>query len=113
MSKKCKECTCCKKGWFSSRPYDYVCIGVPEPFIIRDINVECTEYKDDAGLTEYRGRDNLTNADHIRSMTDEELAEFILNCVNREINICHIGECLEEETCIDCTLRWLHKHIDK
>ena len=40
----CAECNSCKKGWFKSRPEDYVCIGVKHPFLIRDINVECTEY---------------------------------------------------------------------
>lgn len=42
---KCKECKCCEKGWFASKPNDYVCIGVKHPFIINDINVECTEYE--------------------------------------------------------------------
>lgn len=41
---KCKECNACHKGWFESKPDAYVCIGVPEPFVIDDINVECTEY---------------------------------------------------------------------
>lgn len=41
---KCKECSACHKGWFVSRPDDYVCTGVKEPFIIDDINNECTEY---------------------------------------------------------------------
>ena len=43
---KCRECSCCRKGWFTSRPNDYACIGVLEPFVIRDINVECTEYEE-------------------------------------------------------------------
>ena len=41
---KCKQCTACRKGYFASKPNAYVCIGVKEPFIISDINVECTEY---------------------------------------------------------------------
>ena len=41
---KCKECEACRKGFFASKPEAYVCIGVPEPFVIDDINVECTEY---------------------------------------------------------------------
>ena len=40
----CMECDCCKKGWFKSKPSDYVCIGVKEPFIIGNINNQCTEY---------------------------------------------------------------------
>ena len=42
---KCKDCAHCYKGWFDYKPNDYVCIGVKEPFVISDINVECTEYK--------------------------------------------------------------------
>ena len=42
---KCKDCSACHKGWFNYRPNDYVCTGVKEPFIISDINVECTEYE--------------------------------------------------------------------
>lgn len=41
---KCRECDCCFKGYFASKPNAYVCIGVKEPFIIDDTNVECTEY---------------------------------------------------------------------
>ena len=42
---KCKECGCCRQGFFKSSPDAYVCIGVKEPFIINDINVDCTEYE--------------------------------------------------------------------
>ena len=41
---KCKDCNCCRLGFFTYKPNDYVCTGVPEPFVISDINVECTEY---------------------------------------------------------------------
>ena len=41
---RCKECNACMLGYFKSKPDAYVCIGVKEPFIIDDINVECTEY---------------------------------------------------------------------
>ena len=43
---KCKNCSACHKGYFKSKPDDYVCTGVCEPFVIRNINNECTEYKD-------------------------------------------------------------------
>lgn len=43
---KCKDCPACRFGWFSSKPDEYVCIGVPKPFVINDINHECTEYED-------------------------------------------------------------------
>lgn len=41
---KCKECRCCKQGFFPSQPDAYVCTGVKMPFVISDVNVECTEY---------------------------------------------------------------------
>ena len=78
---KCRECKCCKKGWFKSSPDKYVCIGVKHPFVINDINAECTEYP------EYRDKNVdkpiITNADNIRSMTNKELAKFL----------CEIAEC--------------------
>lgn len=45
-----------------------------------------------------------TNADRIRSMTDEELADFIINFDNR------FGEeCEGEQSC----LAWLHKESEE
>ena len=41
---KCKDCDACYKGYFKSKPDDYVCIGVYEPFVISNIDNECTEY---------------------------------------------------------------------
>lgn len=41
---RCKDCNACQKGYFKSQPNKYVCIGVPEPFVINDINSLCTEY---------------------------------------------------------------------
>ena len=43
---KCKDCDACHKGYFKSKPDDYVCTGVCEPFVIENIDKECTEYKD-------------------------------------------------------------------
>ena len=48
---KCRECECCHKGWFESKPDAYVCIGVKEPFVINNINHEYTEYP------EYRSKE--------------------------------------------------------
>jgi hypothetical protein len=41
---KCIECGCCTKGFFKCEPEAYACLGVKEPFVIKDVNVECTEY---------------------------------------------------------------------
>lgn len=45
---KCRNCSCAKKGWFKRLPEAYVCIGVPEPFVINNYpDAECTEYEDE------------------------------------------------------------------
>ena len=45
-----------------------------------------------------------TNADHIRSMTDEELAEF-LDDSNSQGCVCPTKDC--EATCKQCIVNWL------
>ena len=59
----------------------------------------------------------LTNADRIRAMTDEELAEWMdcdysgLSPWCRLQDECpHLGE--EEVRCYDCMLEWLKKEVD-
>ena len=52
----------------------------------------------------------MTNADLIRAMTDEELAEF-LNCHNfcaRNFD-CENGK----QPCIECNLEWLKQEADE
>ena len=41
---KCKDCESAVKDFFKCAPDKYVCVGVKEPFVIEDVNVECTEY---------------------------------------------------------------------
>lgn len=44
---KCKDCSAAVKGFFACEPDKHVCIGVKEPFVIHDINKECTEYPEE------------------------------------------------------------------
>lgn len=44
---KCKDCAACMKGFFRSQPDKYVCTGVPEPFIVNNIDSYCSEYLND------------------------------------------------------------------
>ena len=91
---KCKDCGSCEKGWFPSRPNEYVCIGVKEPFAINDINAECTEYKDKHDITgiEYVCK-NFTKEEMIKKMCiDSCVARF---GIETELsNICS-GNCKE------------------
>lgn len=41
---KCKDCEYCKKCCFPGNTNLYVCEGVNIPFVIEDIDVQCTEY---------------------------------------------------------------------
>jgi len=43
---KCKNCDFCRLNWFTSKPDKYVCIGVQEPFVIDNIEHQCTEYQE-------------------------------------------------------------------
>lgn len=42
---KCKECNCLYTKVYVGGTYEYWCHGVKVPFVIKDINQECTEYK--------------------------------------------------------------------
>ena len=46
----------------------------------------------------------MTNADRIRAMSDDELAEFLADAA---AEYCHVGLCEDGETCRICCLRWL------
>ena len=73
---KCKECKCCKKGWFRSSPDTYVCIGVKHPFEIKDINVECTEYE------EYRNKKHEVKIEHAMHYRDYQLNLDKINSID-------------------------------
>ena len=81
---------------------------------------ECPEYNDCRMKNALRrkrhfcgfAKDNyvLTNAEYIRSMTDEELCDFILE--KRENGHCFNDRCYVNDPnrgCDDCTLEWLKK----
>lgn len=56
-----------------------------------------------------------TNADHIRSMSDEELATSdLLSCPYRKYlhDECKFGWCMREQTCEECILEWLKQPAD-
>lgn len=61
---KCKDCSACYQVFYDDEQTisDYLCYGVQEPFVIADINNECTEYpeKRDATLSV----DILDKVDH-------------------------------------------------
>ena len=56
----------------------------------------------------------MTNADRIRNMNDEELAEFLVK-VNSTIQNCMIVDCkcegVPNRDCKDCFLEWLQAEV--
>ena len=59
----------------------------------------------------------MTNADAVRNMTDEELAEFLVY-TQSTIKNCMIGieDCKHENTgkdCKDCFLKWLQAEVEE
>lgn len=83
---KCKDCDACHKGYFKSKPDDYVCIGVCEPFVIRNIDNECTEYKDlkesESGIFSANLWSDQVYKSRIFSFNEENLLRDIANYEN-------------------------------
>ena len=95
---KCKDCSSCEKGWFPSRPYDYICIGVKYPFVIDDINKECTEYEDKRDMTgiEYVCK-NFTKEEIIKQIIDSSIISPCIEDFGIETELSNIcsGNCKE------------------
>ena len=51
-----------------------------------------------------------TNADRIRSMSDEEMAEFLFHAWNNA-SWCSPEPCPEEQSCLPCWLDWLKQEV--
>lgn len=111
---KCKDCKACKKGWFSSDPDDYVCIGVKEPFVINDINKECTEYED---------KHDITGIEYVcKNFTKEEIVEKIIfyapdspciegfGIITEDSRVCNIPFPVYQKDCEEC---WNSKVVGK
>ena len=79
---KCKECVNLQGEWCE--------LVVDSP--CEDFERNCKYFK------------QKTNADHIRSMSDEELAEFLVD-VNAQGCVCPARDC--QTTCINCITKWL------
>lgn len=52
------------------------------------------------------------NADHIRSMSDEELANWYFNEFFPKAPYCTKEECFPEDDCVECLLNWLRQECE-
>lgn len=90
---KCKSCSSCRKGYFESKPDKYVCIGVKEPFVIEDINNECTEYPEKN--RELNNKNNV-HIKHISLNVSEEIRHILPDTLEKDLQdnevicpVCH------------------------
>lgn len=95
---KCKNCLACEKGFFKSLPDKYVCIGVPEPFIIDDVDSYCNKYLNDNSFDcwSWNEIDNDTWS-HGTFSTREDAIKDALGCMEfyKEFNpVIHLGKCI-------------------
>ena len=87
---KCKNCiNLDRKGWCEKA------IDSPEPNRER----ECYYFQ------------QMTNADRIRAMTDEELAEWIAHPKQPLYCCFEFGNCGDD--CSECILEWLKKEVEE
>lgn len=95
------ECCCYNCGWMIFNPSGATFCGYSKKRIRDDGRDSCLAWKDED--------EPRTNADRIRSMTDEELADYFseLSCwphAKRE-------DCRGMANCMDCWLDWLKQEI--
>ena len=58
-------------------------------------------------------RKPITNADRIRAMSDEELAEFIRNIMMHGCSAIGDLDCLSYRSCAECLFKWLNSEVEK
>ena len=74
------------------------------------VNIDTLDEAFDMAISALRHQDvtdkyvgKMTNAQKIRAMSDDELAEFL----EANAEYCHVGLCKDGETCRICCLNWL------
>lgn len=113
----CKAClytTECDKVQEEINEYTDLCGATIKEVAINTVKKFAEEYINTLTDT------STTNADRIRSMTDEELAEFLLKVNTAYAEPCMIGEkdCKWEDYpthdkgCKDCFLDWLQSEVE-
>lgn len=68
---------------------------------------ECkTAGENEVACKDFERKPKLTNADRIRKMTDEELADWITDCHDL-CDLCQFSTCIQEFGCEKGVLEWL------
>lgn len=94
-----------RAGWCHKDAYNATVVHDPRhPYRVRSMSNSCRYYFDA----------RPTNADRIRAMRDEELADFILKKAQSFTNsdFC-IVECDRVCSCSECVVNWLQQHVEE
>ena len=82
--------------------------------MIVDENGMCTLNEEDYSYHSNGRERRKTNADRIRAMTDEELAEYICKVQYREGDVCPpTHNCAVDKACVKCWLDWLKEEASE
>lgn len=92
MNRCCSNC-----GWLEVNPSGAMFCGYSEERTWKDECCMAWKYK----------KEPRTNADRIRTMSDEELAYWYFNEFFRKVPYCRKDECYEDSPCEECLLDWL------
>lgn len=90
----------CSKEAFAMCPTRHLC-GLREDALFIE-GSDCDRFNQ-----QVRNRP-ITNADRIRAMSDEELAEVIMCPYGSEPDIC-----CTKGTCLDCCEKWLRQYVEE
>lgn len=109
---KCKDCTSCTQVFYdeAQTKCDYICYGVKEPFVIDDINTECTEYPEKRDTDLYI--DALKKVDHKtyycpKPYVDDEGIWVPTESVVEEGLSCTYEEVISKEMFIEAYNKWI------
>ena len=98
-------------AWCEIKTLEGTMIANAGDYIIQGVNGEIYPCKADIFQKTYTEDNTKTNADRIRAMSDEELAEFIYRCETSEIDyaktFCDL--CNGQYKCGQCRLDWLQQ----
>lgn len=86
---KCKNCDALGLGFFASRPDDYVCLASSAPFVIEDIEAECTEYPERGGV--------VKTIEQVAAERDAAIAD--LKSVINSSDFCACTLCAHNKVC--------------
>ena len=101
-------------AWCEIKTLEGTMIANAGDYIIKGVNGEIYPCKADIFQQTYTEDNPKTNADHIRSMSDEELALFVRAIINAESCFCidcDCDECFSKEPCSN-SLKWYGKEIE-